>query len=795
MKLWEAWGREPVIFDGSMGTMLQNAGLPQGKLPECWNLERPDVVRIIHDAYLDAGCHVISTNTFGANRAKLRHTGYGVGEIIERAVDIAREAVYLSGREARIALDMGPTGQLLAPMGDLPFEEAVDIFAEMAAIGEECGVDLILIETMSDMYELKAAVLGAKEGSSLPVVATVILDERGKLLTGGDIPSVVALLEGLGADAIGVNCGVGLTHMEEFLAQFRAVSSLPIVMTPNAGLPHCVNGITTFDVGPGEFSEALQGLVEHGAWAVGGCCGTTPEHMRRVVQCCEGLQVRPIEQKHRTVVSSYSETVVIGEDPVIIGERINPTGKSRFKQALREHDMNYIVQEGVKQQLSGAHILDVNVGLPEIDEVRCMVDAVSQLQSVLPLPLQIDTSNPAAMEAALRMYNGKALVNSVNGKQASMKAVFPLVKKYGGVVVALTLDEEGIPETAEGRLAIARKIVDTAAAYGIEKKDILVDALTMAVSAMPDAARVTLDTVKLVRQQLGVGTVLGVSNISFGLPQREALNAAFYTMALEAGLSAGIINPNSAAMMQSYRTWRALMGKDAQFADYIAAAAAVPQEKAAPAAAAPADLQGAILKGLKENAHAAAKALAETKAPLEILHSEIIPALDQVGKGFEAGTLFLPQLLMSAEAAKAAFEVLKQHLVAVGEAPEKGEKIVLATVHGDIHDIGKNIVKVLLENYHYDVIDLGKDVPPEAVVQMVVNEHVPLVGLSALMTTTVPSMAETIRLLRGKAPWVKIMVGGAVLTQDYADAIGADFYGKDAMASVHYAQTLFGKVN
>lgn len=793
MKLWDQWGRELVFFDGAMGTMLQKAGLPQGKLPECWNIERPAVIRDIHAAYLAAGCQVVKTNTFGANRPKISQTTYTVEQVVTKGVELAREAVEGCGHTAYVAMDIGPTGRLLAPLGDLEFDEACSIFGEMAEAGESAGADLILIETMSDTYEMKAAVLGAKEATKLPIVATMIFDQRGKLLTGGDVETVVTLLEGLGVDALGINCGMGPGQMKGLLEELLRCSSLPIVMNPNAGLPHCVDGCTSFDVGPAEFAETMRELARMGAWAVGGCCGTTPDHLRETVRRCRDVRPVPLVRKNRTVVSSYAHTVVLGDRPVIIGERINPTGKSRFKQALRENDMDYIVEEGIKQQENGAHILDVNVGLPEIDETACMVQAVRELQSVINLPLQIDTSNVETMEAALRAYNGKPLINSVSGKQESMETIFPLVKKYGGVVVALTLDEQGIPETAEGRLEIARHIIETAAQYGIDKKNILVDTLTMAVSACPDAANVTLKALRLVREQLGVGTVLGVSNVSFGLPRRELLNATFYTLALENGLSAAIINPNAPGMMQVYRSYNALMGGDPQCERYIAAyAEAQPAEKV-PMPTAVLSLYDAIIQGIKEKAFAAAVEQVKTRAPLDIIHEELIPALDVVGQGFEKGTLFLPQLLMSAEAAKAAFEAVKSHLTETGQNQVKKEKILLATVKGDIHDIGKNIVKILLENYSYDVVDLGKDVDPDLIVKTVLEQHIRLVGLSALMTTTVSSMADTIDRLHRKAPDCHIMVGGAVLTQEYADQIGADFYSKDAMASVYYAQQLFGK--
>ena len=785
-------GTHPVFFDGAMGTILQQNGLRAGELPETWNLSHPDLITSIHADYLAAGCQIVKSNTFGANRFKF--SGKELETIITAGISHAKKAVSQCGHPALVAMDIGPTGKLMKPMGDLDFEEAVSAFGEAAAMGEKAGADLILIETMSDTMEVKAAILGAKEHTSLPVFVTMIFDESGKLLTGGDIPAAVAMLEGLSVDALGFNCGLGPKQMLSLLPKLAECTSLPIIVNPNAGLPRRENGQTVFDVHPEEFAQLMEEIVKGGAWVIGGCCGTTPEHLRKTVERCRELPLVPLTEKKRTVISSYAQAVVFGKKPVIIGERINPTGKKRFKQALREHDMEYILREGVTQQQSGAHVLDVNVGLPEIDEKALMCEAVSQLQGVSDLPLQIDTSSPEVMEAALRIYNGKALINSVNGKKESMEAIFPLVKKYGGAVIALTLDENGIPETAQGRFAIAKKIVDTAATYGIPKHDIIVDALAMTISTGWEAAAVTLETLRLLRDELGVKTSLGVSNVSFGLPQRENINAAFFTMALQNGLSAAIINPNSEAMLRAYDAFCALSGADPQCAAYIEKYAQA--AKATTASPVPAktevSLSQSIIRGLRESAYDAAKAELTHREPLAVINEDMVPALDVVGQGFEKGTLFLPQLLMSAEAAKAAFDAVREVLESAGSRPEKKGKIVLATVQGDIHDIGKNIVKVLLENYSYEVIDLGKDVPIETVVQAVVENHVVLAGLSALMTTTVENMAKTIEALHRDAPWCKIMVGGAVLTPEYADMIHADYYSKDAMASVRYAEEIFG---
>lgn len=802
MDIRDEFGKRILFFDGGMGSLLQERGLKAGELPEQWNLDNPQPVIDIHRAYAEAGADIILANTFGANRFKFDNSD----EIIRAGIENARKGIMLSGRNAYVALDIGPTGKLLKPMGTLDFEEAVSVFADIVKSGVKAGADLILIETMSDTYELKAAVLAAKENSGLPVIATVIFGENGKMLTGASPEAVAAMLEGLRVDALGMNCGLGPKQMKPVFARLSEYASIPLVINPNAGLPRAEGDKTVYDVGPDEFAADMEELIGMGAWFAGGCCGTTPEHIKALVNRCGGMKPLPLTEKDHTIVTSYSRAVELGGAPVIIGERINPTGKSKFKQALRDGNMEYILEEGVKQSDSGAHILDVNVGLPEIDEPEMMRRTVYKLQSILPLPLQLDTTDAQAMEKAMRIYNGKPMINSVNGKQSVMREIFPLVQKYGGVVVGLALDEDGIPATAEGRLEIARKIYDTAAEYGIKHKDIVIDALTMTMSTDSDSANVTLETVRRLKEN-GGRTVLGVSNISFGLPQRELINSAFFTMAMQAGLSAGIINPNSAAMHQAYDVFCVLGGFDSQCMSYIdryASAPDAPKAQAAPSApsvsrsgapSAPSpssqlSLTDSIVKGLKEQAYRATQAFLAEKEPMDMINGELVPALDIVGKGFEKGTLFLPQLLMSAEAAKAGFEAIREYVVRQGTSQQKKAVIVIATVKGDIHDIGKNIVKVLLENYGYDVIDLGKDVPPETVVETVVKTHAPLVGLSALMTTTVVNMEETIKQLRESCPWCKIMVGGAVLTQEYADMIGADFYGKDAMQSVYYAEKL-----
>ncbi len=795
-------GRELLFFDGGTGTLLQERGLKPGELPETWSLNHREDMIDIHRQYYEAGSDIVLTNTFGANALKFHDSQYDLNDIVTAAIENVKEAAALGvhdGREVYAGLDVGPTGKLLKPMGDLSFEDAYEAFKEVMMIGERAGADLIHIETMSDTYEVKAAVLAAKENTKLPVFATMIFDEKGKLLTGGDVPSVVAMLEGLRVDALGINCGMGPEQMMPILDEILKIASVPVIVKPNAGLPKQRDGEVYYDVVPEEFAGYMTEIVKKGACLVGGCCGTTPAHIREMVKAVKesgAFEKRKIlEPHHDTIVSSYGKAVFLGGKPKIIGERINPTGKKRFKQALKEHDLDYILKEGISQQDRGAHILDVNVGLPDIDEKAVMVEVVKELQSVSSLPLQIDTVDAEAMEAAMRIYNGKPMVNSVNGKQEEMDKVFPLIQKYGGVVVGLTIDEDGIPDTAEGRVRVAGKIIEEAKKYGIDKKDIVIDVLAMTISSDPESAKTTLEALKAVREKYGVCTVLGVSNISFGLPYRPAVNSNFYTMAMQNGLSAGIINPLSEDMMRSYYSCCALMNYDENCEEYIRQYGSVQPDKAGASGknGAKITLKSAIIKGLKEEAHHAAYAMVKEKPALEIINEEMIPALDEVGKGFEKGTVFLPQLLMSADAAKIAFAVLKDELARNGDEGQKKEKIILATVKGDIHDIGKNIVKVLLENYSFDVIDLGKDVAPELIAETAVKEEAKLVGLSALMTTTVVSMEETIKLLRRMKPDCKVMVGGAVLNQEYADMIGADFYGKDAMQSVYYAQELFAE--
>ena len=862
--LKERLGKERLYFDGGTGSVLQTMGLKGGELPERWNLIHPDRIIELHRSYFAAGSDIVNTNTFGANRLH-----YGDPEelrnIIRAGVRHVREGMRAAGRtDGYVALDIGPTGRLLEPMGDLHFEEAVDIFAEVVRCGADEGADLIMIETMSDTLEAKAAVLAAKENCSLPVFVTVVFDSSARMLTGGTVGSVVTMLEGLRVDALGLNCSLGPRQLLPIAAEVVQTASVPVIVNPNAGLPRSENGKTVYDLDAEAFAEAMVEIAGCGAHLLGGCCGTTPAYIEAAIAATRSLPFTPPKKKHRSCVCSASRTVGIGPRPILIGERINPTGKKRFKEALRQKDLDYILRQGIEQEEAGADMLDVNVGLPEVDEPALMEEVVLQLQGICPLPLQIDTSSPEALERGLRVCNGKPMINSVNGKRESLDRILPLAAKYGGVLVALPLDENGIPETAEGRLAIARRIIDEAAAWGIEKEDIVIDGLAMTISTDSSSALTTLDTVRGIRDELHAHSILGVSNISFGLPQREIINSMFFAMAMKDGLSCAIINPNSTAMMAAHRAYCALGGLDAACSQYIEAykdtgdcqfglaevrsfgssgnsgtpgnsgssqstgasgtsgssgnsgslrytgsAGAVTQasgetallgssRQASSSGAASGTAQGnglsrlseAVLKGLSDSAANEARlVLASGRDPLAVVSGDLIPALDMVGKKYEAGKLFLPQLLMSADAAKAAFDEVKSAMQ--GRSAETRGRMILATVKGDIHDIGKNIVRVLLENYGYEVLDLGKDVAPELIAETAIREDISLVGLSALMTTTVVSMEETIRLLREKKPDVKIVVGGAVMNREYADSIGADYYAKEAMDTVRYADSIF----
>lgn len=791
-----------VYFDGGTGTLLQQAGLALGELPERWNVTHADVVQNIHRDYFNAGSNVVVTNTFGANTLKFSKTE--LAEIVRAAVENVKIAANTSNgiQEKFVALDIGPTGKLLKPYGDFDFEEAVETFAETIRLGEKYGADLILIETMSDSYETKAALLAAKENSTLPIIVSCAYGADGKLMTGATPSAMAALIEGMGADAIGVNCSLGPKQLKSVVEELLEVCSVPVLVKPNAGLPQTDGESTYYDIDDSEFAEYMAEFAVKGARLLGGCCGTTPAYIAKTVAATKHMTAMPIADKNISWVSSYTRAVRF-DKPVLIGERINPTGKKRFKQALIEGDEAYVLGEGIAQQEKGAHVLDVNVGLPEIDEKTALPLYIEKLQAVIDLPLQIDTSDIVAMEKAMRRYNGKPLVNSVNGKQESMDAVFPLVKKYGGMVVGLTLDERGIPDTATGRVEIAKKIIKEAEKYGIAKKDILIDPLALTISADKNAAAVTLTALREIKEKLGAHTSLGVSNVSFGLPERAVINSAFFALALENGLSAAIVNPNSAEMLKTYYAFSALKGLDENCGEYIRFVTEIlPTFQPAPTTSGIAatatigdgdlsPLKRAIVKGLEREAETACEAALKTSSPLTIVNDEIVPALDIIGKAYEEKRAYLPGLLMSAEAAKRAFEKIKQRLVQTGEGGAKKCKIVLATVKGDIHDIGKNIVKTLLENYGFDVVDLGRDVPSDTIVQAAGEIAAPIVGLSALMTTTVPSMEETIRKLHEKLPNVKVLVGGAVLTEEYAQKIGADGYAKDGLQAVRFAERIY----
>lgn len=783
MKLEELLGKRLVFVDGGMGTMLQAAGLTGGEAPERWNLTHPETVAEVHRAYLAAGCDIVTANTFGATGARF---GAELQKVIQAGVKLARQGVEEAGH-GFAAFDMGPTGKLLAPYGELPFQEAVSLYRQAAAWGAEAGADLIIIETMGDPYEMKAAVLGAREACDLPILATMMADVNGRLLTGGTVETMAVLLDGLGVTALGLNCGLGGPEMLPLLRRIRRVTERPLLCSPNAGLPRMAGGRTVFPAGPEAFAQAQRELAQAGAWLLGGCCGTTPEHIRAMVAACREVTPAPVPPVTETWISSGSEAVCLDHGPVVIGERINPTGKKRMQEALRTGDVNYLLKEAVNQSAAGAAVLDVNVGLGGVDEAAWMERAVSAIQGVCTCPLQLDTADPEALARGLRAYNGKALINSVSGKQEVMDQVFPLAKRYGGTVVALLLDEEGIPDTAEGRVAIARRIMAEAARYGIAKRDLVMDALTMTVSTGERNALVTLETLRRCREELGVRTVLGVSNISFGLPQREKLAGPFLTLALGAGLDAAILNPLSEAMMDAWQAALTLTGRDKGCRAYLERfAGAAPVKSGAQAAF---SLEEAVRRGLRAEAERAAQErLAEGEAPMDLVEKRLLPALTQVGDGYEAGTLFLPQLLMSAEAAQGAFALVQQALGEKSTGMRRQGRIALATVEGDIHDIGKNIVKVLLESYGFEVLDLGKNVRPEQVLAAVQAEKLHMVGLSALMTTTVPAMERTIALLRREAPDCRVVVGGAVLTPELADAIGAHAYARDAMDTVRFAR-------
>ncbi len=782
-KITDTIKEKRLYFDGGTGTVLQEMGLPCGTPPEMWNLSEPEKIKALHKAYVDAGSNIITANTFGVNAEK--YENYEL--LIKSALECAKSAKNDS-ECVYIAFDLGPTGQLLKPLGGLDFEDAVEIFAKNVRLAQKYGADLILIETMNDSYETKAAVIAAKENSDLPIFVTNVFDEKGKLMTGADPISMIAMLEGLGVDAIGMNCSLGPDKMLKNLEQFLKYSSLPIIVNPNAGLPVDKNGKTEYDVNADVFSDYMQKMAEMGASILGGCCGTTPEYIKKTVEKTKNIPYVLPKFKNHTLVSSYTHAVEIGKKPILIGERINPTGKPKLKAALKDNNMSYILNEAAAQEEAGVDILDVNVGLPEIDEAKMLKNAVFEIQTVTNLPLQLDSANPKALECAMRIYNGKPLVNSVNGETEKLEAILPLVKKYGGTLIALTIDESGIPETAEGRVKVVEKIANAAKEYGIDKKDIVVDPLALTISSDTQNALVTLEAVRQIKK-MGFSTSLGVSNISFGLPEREKINSTFFALALENGLDCAIMNPFSKPMVDVYYSYCVLHNMDEGCESYIEYANAQKEEEKEKPAEADVSLKYLIEKGMRDAVAESAAKLLNQKSPLEIINTEIISALDKIGMDFEKGIAFLPQLLMSAEAASIAFDVIKEKL-------PKGEKdnsreVVLATVKGDIHDIGKNIVKVMLESYGFTVHDLGRDVAPETIVDFALENNCSLVGLSALMTTTVPAMEETIKLLHKADKNIKVIVGGAVLNSEYAKMIDADFYAPDAMATVRLSEEFY----
>ena len=833
-------GSTPLFFDGGTGTILQSKGLKPGELPETWNIKHPDIIEQLHYDYFTAGANIIKSNTFGAFITKFP---LNLKAIISAALVNANKARACAKKSAEdknlfIAFDISSTGKLLKPMGDLDFEDCIILYKKTFQTAFKCAqeksqaFDCILIETMNDGYETKAAIIAAKElmektGTDYPILVTNVYDADCRTLSGSTPETMIAMLEGLGVAAAGVNCSLGPKEMLPAVERLCKAASIPVIINPNAGLPKVIDGKTIFDVNAKEFVQAMKQIaaVPSAQYKIlGGCCGTNPQYIALMKKTVKQRTPLPAEKIPQTcIISSNTKTVCFGHAPdgsrvpcVLIGERINPTGKKKFKEALRNNDIDYIIHQGLEQETAGAQVLDVNVGLPEIDEKEMMVRVMTELQAVTDLPLQIDTSSAKVMEAALRRYNGKPLINSVNGKKEIMDAVFPLVKKYGGVVIGLTLDEKGISAKASDRLKIAQKIYKEAARYGISKKDIIIDPLAMAVSSDSQAGLATLETVRGIFEA-GGNTSLGISNVSFGLPNREFVTSAFFTMAMQNGLSAAIMNPLQLEMKKAWYTTSLLLGLDENCAGYIEwinkVGESLPLAAAVPASATPSNggstpvtppgvtepvegqnkspLKNAIIKGLKNDAASATRELLKNTESLEIINNHLIPGLDYVGKQFEAKKMYLPQLLMAADAAKTAFDEIRGYMERSGKKGKSKGKVIIATVKGDIHDIGKNIVKVLLQNYDFDVIDLGKDVPPETVVAACKKDKIQLVGLSALMTTTVAAMEDTIKLLRKECPWAKVCVGGAVMTQEYADKIGADFYGKDAMDTVRYALELF----
>ncbi len=792
MGLREKIGKELLIFDGAMGTMLQDLGLKLGELPEVLNLTCPEKIVDIHKRYIKAGANIITTNTFGVNTIKLEKSHYELEELIHAGVNNAREAI--GDKEVYIALDIGPIGEMLEPMGALSFQEAYDIFKRRIIQAVKDDVDLILIETMTDLYEVKAAVLAAKENSNLPIFATMSYEKNGRTFTGSTIQSMVMVLQGLGVDALGVNCSLGPKELKPIVEEILEISKVPVMLQANAGLPLVVDGDTIFNISPDEFASFYIELVKKGLSIIGGCCGTNDRHIDTLVKATKNLKIHKREVKNIAAICSPTKVVDFHRLRVI-GERINPTGKDDFKEALLGNNMELLIKEAIAQVNAGAEILDINVGLPEIDESKAMLKVIKEIQSILDVPLQIDSTDPKVIEGALRIYNGKALVNSVNGEDKVLEEILPLVKKYGASVLGLTLDERGIAKTAEGRFKIAEKIVNRAGDYGIDKEDIIIDTLTLTAAAQQEDVKETLKALTMVKEKLGVKTVLGISNISFGLAYRELINRSFLGAALYAGLDLAIIDPLDGAMMDTIRASRVLWNQDKGASEYLKAYGNIDVKRQAQKEdkGEDKDLFDIILSGRRDEAKKATKKLLEEKEALDIINKLIVPALDLIGERYENGQVFLPQLIRSAETVKSSFEILKETMTKSSSEDISNGKIILASVNGDIHDIGKNIVKVLLESYNYQVIDLGKNVSSEVIVQAAIENDIKLVGLSALMTTTVKSMEDTIDKLKNTGLDIKVMVGGAVLNLEYSQMIKADFYAKDAKEAVEIAREVLGE--
>ncbi|SDI70719.1 5-methyltetrahydrofolate--homocysteine methyltransferase [Halanaerobium congolense] len=800
MELKDRLGKEVILFDGAMGTVLQQRGLKAGDVPEKLNIEKSKEIVEIHKSYLKAGAEILTTNTFGANALKMEEIDYSVEEVISAAVENARRAVVESGIEAAVALDMGPLGELLEPMGSLTFDEAYNLYQQQVLVGVEAGADLIHIETIADLYEARAAVLAAKENSNLPVFCTLTFEEDGRTFTGGSIRSMISVLEGLGVDGIGLNCSLGPEKLEPLVEEVLQYSKLPVILQANAGLPVMENGETVFKISPAEYFKPLARLYEKGLAVIGGCCGTNEEFISLIAENLKNKKVKEREVIKESLVCSPSQSVDLAGVNVV-GERINPTGKAAFKDALRNGDLDYILKVAVEEVDAGANILDVNIGLPDIDEKEIMVRLIKELQGILDVPLQIDSSDPEVIEAALRYYNGTAIVNSVNGEAEVLEKTLPAVKKYGAAVIGLTMDDNGIPDTAAGRFAVAERIVNKAAEFGISRDKIIIDCLTLTASAQQEGVKETLKALNMVKEKLGVKTTLGVSNVSFGLPARPVLNRTFLSMALYQGLNLPIIDPNDNEMMADVKAAAVLNNIDQGAADYIEYMAETENKSGSANSANSAkeikneseekDLQSVIIKGLKSEAARLTEAVLKEKKAIEVVNEYLIPALDIVGERYEKGEIFLPQLVQSAETVKEAFAVLKAEMARTGGRDISKGKIIMATVKGDVHDIGKNIVKTVLENYGYQIIDLGKNVNIKEIVSTVKVNKIKLLGLSALMTTTVKNMEKTIKKVREICPETKIMVGGAVLTADYADMIEADFYARDAKEAAEIAKQIF----